>query len=285
MSEVSIPRGALVALITALVVALVALAFLLGRASAPTAIPPAAEASPPPSYALASPRVASDGSTAETGGRPTLPLDNATPLSAARPPADMGQPPVAEPPAPPSAPPAAPQARPAPVSTRPAEGRVAVRAKTGPSEGNVSVRVNTSPDATTQGPTADPATRAQVAAYFREMDNIQPGQLSGDPQSMAQEMLQGAMSGDTRQLDDMIRKAEASERRARAITPPAPCVAFHARAVKLTGESVKMVRTLRQSIVSGDTTALLGMNAQAAQMQSEAQQLEREEEQLKQRYR
>lgn len=268
------------ALVTALVVALIALAFMLGRASAPVP-PPTAAASTAPAYALAVPRVGPNGGTAEAGAPPLLPLTNAAPPPAARP-STVRQPPVAEPPlAVAPAPPAA-TGR---VSTAPADSQVAVHENPAPAEGGVSVHVNTAPSTTTQGSTADPATRAQVTAYFREMDNIQPGQLSGDPQSMAQEMLQGAMTGDTRQLDDIIRKAEASERRARAITPPTPCVAFHARAVRLTGESVKMVRTLRQSIVSGDTTALLGMNAQAVQMQTEAQQLEREEAQLKQRYR
>lgn len=271
--EVSVSRSLLAALVVALVLALVAVAFLLGRATAP-ASPPVTTA-PSPASVPSAPAVGTAVTEAEVPTRRTLPLSTEP---AAPPPA--ASPVITTPPAPQPRVVIEAPSRPAPRSADPPSQQGSAVA-----QGNTSIHVTASTSGGATTAAVDPAMRAQVQSYFHDIDNIQPGQLSGDPQTAAQEMLQGAMTGDTRQLDEMVARAEASERRMRAIRPPPPCAAFHQRAMALTSESVRMMHTMRQGLVSGDTTALLGLSTQAAGMQQQAEALQREEEMLKQRYR
>lgn len=130
----------------------------------------------------------------------------------------------------------------------------------------------------------DPALRARVARYFSEMDNIQPGQFSGDPHSMANDMLEGAMKGDTSQLDDLVTKAQNAEQRARGIVPPAPCQQYHQQAVELSGESVQMLITMRRAMHDNDSNALMGLTSRASALQSQAEELQKQEQSLKLRF-
>lgn len=133
-------------------------------------------------------------------------------------------------------------------------------------------------------PGVDAATRQQVTAYFRQMDNIQPGQMSGDPQAMANEVLDSAMKGNTTQLDDIVRKSQSAEQRARSVNPPAHCAHYHQQAVALMGESVQIVRTMRRAIHDNDSNALLSLSARASTLQSHVESLRVEEQDLKRRY-
>jgi hypothetical protein len=126
--------------------------------------------------------------------------------------------------------------------------------------------------------------RAQVAAYFHQMDNIQPGSLSGDPQSVANEVLEGAMNGDMSRFDDLIHKARAGQERARHIHPPPPCAHYHHETLALAEESVAMVESMKQAMNGGDASALMALSARAQAAQSRAEALQREESALKRRY-
>lgn len=293
MEQVSISRGALRALVAALVVSLLALAFMLGResrgndraaadAATTKASSSASEGSPRgPDVARATANPAETKPLAITQAAPASQAEEKT-LPLPTPPAERRA--TARPEVPPSA---------------GADGvQTSLRRPSGPpSENERSPAVHTSVRATDDGAadaprssghgggaSPDPALRAQVQAYFHQVDDVAPGSLGGDPTALANEMLQGAVNGDTHQLDAMIRNAETAERKMRGLHPPAPCAQFHTRAMALTAESTRTLRALKQGISSGDMSGLTAMSARAGQMQSDAEALQRDEETLKRRY-
>ena len=132
-------------------------------------------------------------------------------------------------------------------------------------------------------PTAPDPVRAEVAAYFQALDRIQPGQMSGDPESMAQGLLDTISKGDTSGFDGMVRQAESARAALAALVPPAPCTAFHQKSLASLDDSLALLRSFRNSL-TGSATSLDDLAFKATGIQSRAQALQREEKALKQRY-
>ena len=131
---------------------------------------------------------------------------------------------------------------------------------------------------------ADPA-RAAVAAYFDAVDHIQKGAMTGDADSVAQEMAAALANGDTSGLDKMIQQTEAAKAGLVAITPPAPLADFHRESLASVDGGIEVLRTLKAAMNSSDPAAQLGrVSAQAMELRSRAEALQKEEQALRQRY-
>jgi len=229
---VHVPRWVLATLVALLVVAITALAFMLGRESARPATPAAA-----PTFTY----------------RETAPATPLTPATATPLPAAAGPVPPPRAPAPTLQPPAA-APRPAASAAAPAP------------------------------PPADLPYLAEVAAYFHEIDNIHPGEMAGDPNQFAQEILNNAMSGDLSGFDRLIQQSERSQSRLRSLQPPPPCQQYHRTAVALTSESLTILRDMREALRQSHADNFSAISARATQMQVRAQTLQSQEIELKRRY-
>jgi hypothetical protein len=131
---------------------------------------------------------------------------------------------------------------------------------------------------------ADPA-RAAVAAYFDAVDHIQKGAMSGDADSVAQEMAAALANGDTSGLDKMIQQTESAKAGLAAITPPAPCADFHRESLASVDSGIEVLRTLKAAMNSSDPAGQLArVSAQATELRSRADALQKEELALRQRY-
>ncbi len=217
MKQVEVSRKLLIGLVATCATALLALAYMLGRASGVSrSAAPAAQApvSPPPAEPQAAP------------------------------PADPASAPEPMPPAPLQAAPQAP--RPAAASKE-------------------AVPVN-----------------AGVASYFRALEQIQPGQMSGDPEGMAKGVLEGVVKGDTSGIDGMIQQSEAARARLGALTPPAPCVAFHQDSLAALDDSLGILRTLRTALQAGSLPAEFA--TQAEHLRTQTERLQNEEKALREKY-
>jgi hypothetical protein len=131
---------------------------------------------------------------------------------------------------------------------------------------------------------ATPDARARVSAYFTQMEALQSGGPSGDPDAFANTILQGATSGDFSGIDDLVRVASDAERRAVAIQPPGECAEYHRMAVTLLQESRTMIIALRDGLKRNDTNALTSMAASAQSMKSRADTLAAAEKALRARF-
>lgn len=133
------------------------------------------------------------------------------------------------------------------------------------------------------GPT-DPVS-ASVAEYFAAVDQIQPAKLNGSPESVATEMAGALANGDTSGLDAMIRQTEEAKGRLAALRPPAPCTSHHNMSLESLDDAIGMLGALRSSMRSSDPAAgLASVQARASALQARAEALQKEERDLRQRY-
>ena len=171
------------------------------------------------------------------------------PLPIAQPAPQKPLPPIFEPPATP--PPAAATAPPAPPAASPAS--------------------------------VDPEEKRRVAQYFRDVDRLQNVDVD-DPQASAQALINAAGSGDNSGLEKLVATARNAEQQARALTPPAPCAAFHKKLVALLAESREMIQKLATGFAGGSLDALPSLMTRANAEKARQESLARDEAALKRRY-
>lgn len=134
------------------------------------------------------------------------------------------------------------------------------------------------------GAGSDPE-RAAVSAYLDAVDHIQPGKMSGDAESTANEMATALTKGDTTGLDKMIRETEATRARLAALTPPPSCAAHYRESLGSVDDALEMLRSLKTAMVSPNPAAQLAAVAnRAAALRSRSEALQKEELALRQRY-
>jgi hypothetical protein len=132
-------------------------------------------------------------------------------------------------------------------------------------------------------PAIDSAEKQRVAEYFREIDRLQNVDVD-NPEASAQALVSAASSGDTSGLDKLVQQAKDAERKARALTPPAPCAAYHKKLVALLADSREMVQKLAQGFAGGSLEALPALMARASSEKARQESVAREEKELKRRY-
>ncbi len=132
--------------------------------------------------------------------------------------------------------------------------------------------------------TSDPE-RASVAAYFDAVDHVQPGAMSGEAEGVANEMAAALANGDMSGLDKMARQTEAAKASLAAITPPAPCAAFHRESLASLDDALEVLRALKTAMESPEpATQFANVAARANALRSRADVLQKEEQDLRQRY-
>jgi type IV secretory pathway VirB10-like protein len=129
------------------------------------------------------------------------------------------------------------------------------------------------------------AERASVAAYFDAVDHIQAGAMSGEAESVGQEMATALAKGDTSGLDKMIRETEAAKQSLAAVAPPAPCAAHHRESLASLDDAMEVLRSLKTAMESSEpATQLASVSARATALHSRADTLQKEELALRERY-
>jgi fatty acid/phospholipid biosynthesis enzyme len=116
------------------------------------------------------------------------------------------------------------------------------------------------------------------------MEAIQSGGSVGDPQEFATTVVNAAVSGNFSGIDDLVRAASDSERRAVALQPPSECAEYHRQAVTLLQESRTMIAALREGLKRNDTDTLTSVGATAQSMKSRTESLARAEKALRARF-
>jgi hypothetical protein len=130
-----------------------------------------------------------------------------------------------------------------------------------------------------------PAERASVAADFDVVDHIQAGAMSGEAESVGQEMATALAKGDTSGLDKMIRETEAAKQSLAAVAPPAPCAAHHRESLASLDDAMEVLRSLKTAMESSEpATQLASVSARATALHSRADTLQKEELALRERY-
>lgn len=243
-------------LAAALGVALVVIAFLLGRESvAPVVSAPVAER----------PNAVTETEASQAEPAPAPPSVPAEPAKPVEPeePAEI--------------------AEPAKVA-KPPEPAVPLEAGTVRLEVDDRGEVSISKNAGSQKPSASSglgSEKAEVEAYFAKMKSISSGELVQDPGAFAIELVQAATKGDTSGFDRLIKDSDAIHRSAKAVTPPASCREHHATSLELLAESRALLVEMRDAIKSGNISSLSSMTTKAQALQERAQDLEAQEKRIR----
>jgi hypothetical protein len=135
------------------------------------------------------------------------------------------------------------------------------------------------------GPAPSEPERAAVRAYFAALDDLAPGQLAGDPESLARELVAGLARGDTSGFEQLIGQAEVGRRKLAGLQPPQPCAAHHRTSLADMDESLAVMRTMKKALEGAESESslsALGLRANALRVRAEA--LQREEQLLRQRF-
>lgn len=130
----------------------------------------------------------------------------------------------------------------------------------------------------------DPASAA-VAKYLDAVDQIQPANVSGGAESIAGEMAAALARGDTSGLDGMIRDSEAARQRLAALRPPDGCATHHRETLGSLDDALEMLRSLKGAMESSDpAAALANVASRANTLRTRAEALQNEDRALRQRY-
>ena len=104
-----------------------------------------------------------------------------------------------------------------------------------------------------------------------------------DPEAAGGSLIAAATSGDLSGLQALTAKARQTEQTARALTPPAPCVAYHKQLLHILAQNRELLQHLESGLSGGDVGALPGLLDQANATKAHADALAREERAVKKR--
>ena len=127
--------------------------------------------------------------------------------------------------------------------------------------------------------------RRWVQRYFTELDALLPGQsFSGDPQALAQKLLQQATGGDTSGLDALFAAQAAAARALRGLDAPPPCHEHHRRTLALAEKTLDLGRKVQAGLTGGDAAPLLQLASLGREAEQEARELLVLDRRLRQAY-
>ena len=108
------------------------------------------------------------------------------------------------------------------------------------------------------------------------MQSIQAVGLGGDSNEVADQLLAGAMKGDSSGLDNVVHSLTEGIDKTKAIQPPPECVAYHTGMLALLNDSIGLVRQLKSALQSGDPNAIASLAMTGTSLKSRTDALEAE---------
>lgn len=125
----------------------------------------------------------------------------------------------------------------------------------------------------------------EVARYFSELDEIaNSAKYWDDPNSMAQEVLKGAMGGDTSGIDRLTSSYRAVKEKLSTINVPNVCSEHYRATIDAFNQSISILETIKSGISSGDVSKLTSLSSEAENVKQKSADLERITKELKSRY-
>lgn len=112
-------------------------------------------------------------------------------------------------------------------------------------------------DSPEQAQTTDASVKEKVKDYFQQMDSIGTmEEISGNSQELAAQLVQNALNEDYSGIDEMIQKCQRIKTMVAAITPPQPCVEFHAQTLESLNEASIMYSDFKKFFQKKDESIL-----------------------------
>jgi hypothetical protein len=123
--------------------------------------------------------------------------------------------------------------------------------------------------------------RAAVTAYFQQIDLIRSNAGAGDPNSFAMDMIKAGMGGATSGFDRLIADTDTMIQEIKRMTPPPSCMVYHQANLGALEEARAMLEGLKVAISTQDVQTLGPLAQQAANLQNKAESLKVLQEQIR----
>lgn len=120
-----------------------------------------------------------------------------------------------------------------------------------------------------------------VSAYFQQVDLIRSNEGTGDPQSFAMSLIKSGIDGSTSGFDRLIADSARMEQELQRLTPPPSCERYHQASVEALVEGREMLEGMKNAIVARDIEQLKAIAQQAANLQAKAEALSEMQEQIR----
>ncbi len=125
------------------------------------------------------------------------------------------------------------------------------------------------------------SSQTAVAEYFAEVDAIRSNAGAGDPNTFAMGLIKAGMGGATSGFDRLIADTDRMTQELESLTPPPSCQPYHAASLSALEESRGILESMKTAIAARDIQALLGIAQQATRLQNKAEILKGLQEQLR----
>lgn len=102
-----------------------------------------------------------------------------------------------------------------------------------------------------------------------------------DGNSMANEILQKAMQGDSSGFDALLASSRQTEQTLKGIHPPANCKAHHDALLRQVSRSITLLSKVKGAVASNDLSSLSALSSQGQAMQKEAEEFRKADEKLR----
>lgn len=117
--------------------------------------------------------------------------------------------------------------------------------------------------------------------YLDRMDAIRYGEDAADPNAFATALIKAGMSGSTEGFDELIADTEGMEQEMRSITPPPSCEKYHEASLEALGHGRAILIELKNAISTRDVSKVAEVAQEAAALQVKADELTRLETNLR----
>lgn len=119
-----------------------------------------------------------------------------------------------------------------------------------------------------------------VAAYFQQIDVIHSGEGAGDPNSFAMSLIKSGLGGSTSGFDQLIADTEHMEKEMQAVRPPPSCERYHEASIDALVDSRQMLERMKNAITGRDIAALNAIALESKELQRKADAIKEMREQI-----
>lgn len=155
-----------------------------------------------------------------------------------------------------------------------------------PADGSIDTEPQPSrwPDVAEAPRQSDPQAAA-VAAYFSEIEALeQQAKYWSNPQELAMSLVGQGAQGDTSGMRQLLETQRAAQSQIEAMTVPSSCQEHHRRTVQVLGKALRLLEKLESGMASGNLDSLLSLSGEARTLEADTRKVDALGAELKREY-
>jgi hypothetical protein len=126
--------------------------------------------------------------------------------------------------------------------------------------------------------------RGKVQDYLNKIGTLQSGPIGVSPDRFSESLAAGIANGNLDEFDKLVSEVKRVQDEAKAIQPPEPCRELHEEFLGIIGESREMLEEVRTALNANDITQLKVIESKAQVLQNKAQAIDGLMEKIRRQY-